>query len=67
MTCWLPFFPTSLPARKTLSATSAFLITPLIREVMNDVLTEVMDLKGLEGILQGIYDGRQRTNDSTAQ
>jgi len=30
---------------------------PLIREVMKDVLTEAMDLKGLQGILQGIYDG----------
>src|SRR6516165_8428168 len=33
---------------------------PLIREVMKDVLTEAMDLKGLQGILQGIYDGSIR-------
>jgi ATP-dependent helicase Lhr and Lhr-like helicase len=33
---------------------------PLIREVMKDVLTEAMDLKGFQGILQGIYDGSIR-------
>jgi ATP-dependent Lhr-like helicase len=33
---------------------------PLIREVMKDVLTEAMDLEGLQGILQSIYDGSIR-------
>ncbi|HEY2548544.1 MAG TPA: DEAD/DEAH box helicase, partial [Candidatus Acidoferrum sp.] len=30
---------------------------PLIREVMKDVLTEAMDIEGLERVLKGIYDG----------
>jgi ATP-dependent Lhr-like helicase len=31
---------------------------PLIREVMKDVLTEAMDIDGLDRVLQGIVDGR---------
>jgi len=31
---------------------------PLIREVMKDVLTEAMDIEGLQRVLQGIADGR---------
>jgi ATP-dependent helicase Lhr and Lhr-like helicase len=31
---------------------------PLIREVMKDVLTEAMDIEGLERVLHGIADGR---------
>jgi len=31
---------------------------PLIREVMRDVLTEAMDIAGLDRVLQGIADGR---------
>jgi len=33
---------------------------PLIREVMKDVLTEAMDIEGLERVLHGIADGRIR-------
>jgi ATP-dependent Lhr-like helicase len=31
---------------------------PLIREVMKDVLTEAMDIEGLDRVLRGIADGR---------
>src|SRR5580700_7911040 len=31
---------------------------PLIREVMKDVLTEAMDIDGLERVLEGIVEGR---------
>jgi ATP-dependent Lhr-like helicase len=31
---------------------------PLIREVMKDVLTEAMDIEGLDRVLRGIVDGR---------
>jgi ATP-dependent Lhr-like helicase len=31
---------------------------PLIREVMRDVLTEAMDIEGLDRVLHGIIDGR---------
>jgi ATP-dependent Lhr-like helicase len=31
---------------------------PLIREVMKDVLTEAMDIEGLDRVLRGITDGR---------
>ncbi len=31
---------------------------PLIREVMKDVLTEALDIEGLERVLRGIADGR---------
>jgi ATP-dependent Lhr-like helicase len=31
---------------------------PLIREVMRDVLTEAMDIEGLDRVLHGILDGR---------
>jgi ATP-dependent Lhr-like helicase len=34
---------------------------PLVREVMKDVLTEAMDLEGLQRILGGIADGSIRT------
>jgi ATP-dependent Lhr-like helicase len=33
---------------------------PLVGEVMKDVLSEAMDLEGLEKVLQGIQDGRIR-------
>jgi ATP-dependent Lhr-like helicase len=33
---------------------------PLIREVMKDVLTEAMDIEGLDRVLDGIADGRIR-------
>ena len=33
---------------------------PLIREVMKDVLTEALDVDGLEGVLRNIADGRIR-------
>jgi ATP-dependent Lhr-like helicase len=33
---------------------------PLIREVMKDVLTEAMDIEGLDRVLRGIADGRIR-------
>ena len=47
-TCWPRCSPTPRPARRTSKATSRFPITRSIREVMKDVLTEAMDLDGLD-------------------
>ena len=58
--CWLPFSPTSPPARKTSRAIFRFPTIPLIKEVMKDVLTEAMDLDGLKKLLRGMDEGRIR-------
>ena len=50
-------FPEALACQENLPPDIPISNHPLIREVMKDVLTEAMDVDGLEQILRGIYDG----------
>jgi ATP-dependent Lhr-like helicase len=51
-------FPQALACQENISGEIAIPDHPLIREVMKDVLTEAMDLEGLQRILQDIAGGR---------
>jgi len=50
-------FPEALACQENLPADIPISDHPLIREVMKDVLTEAMDLEGLERVLRGLADG----------
>jgi ATP-dependent Lhr-like helicase len=51
-------FPAVLACRENMPGDVAVSDHPLIREVMNDIFTEALDLEGLERVLHGITDGR---------
>ncbi len=51
-------FPEAQACQENIEGDIAISNHPLIREVMKDVLTEAMDIEGLERILQGIVEGR---------
>jgi ATP-dependent helicase Lhr and Lhr-like helicase len=53
-------FPEALACQENLPADIPISDHPLIREVMKDVLTEAMDIEGLERVLGGIADGSVR-------
>jgi ATP-dependent helicase Lhr and Lhr-like helicase len=50
-------FPEALACQENLPADIPISDHPLIREVMKDILTEAMDVEGLERVLRGIADG----------
>src|SRR6266403_6121526 len=51
-------FPEALACQENLPADITISNHPLIREVMKDVLTEALDIEGLERVLVDITDGR---------
>jgi ATP-dependent Lhr-like helicase len=51
-------FPEAQACQENIEGDIAISNHPLIREVMKDVLTEAMDIEGLERVLHGIADGR---------
>jgi ATP-dependent Lhr-like helicase len=51
-------FPEALACQENIAGEIAVPEHPLIREVMKDVLTEAMDLEGLERVLEDIAEGR---------
>jgi ATP-dependent Lhr-like helicase len=51
-------FPEALACQENIAGEIAVPDHPLIREVMKDVLTEAMDLEGLERVLKDIAEGR---------
>jgi ATP-dependent Lhr-like helicase len=51
-------FPESRACQENIEGDITISNHPLIREVMKDVLTEAMDIAGLERVLRGIGDGR---------
>jgi len=51
-------FPEALACQENLPADIPISSHPLIREVMKDVLTEALDVEGLESVLGQIADGR---------
>jgi ATP-dependent helicase Lhr and Lhr-like helicase len=51
-------FPEALACQENLPADIPISSHPLIREVMKDVLTEALDVEGLENVLCQIADGR---------
>src|SRR5215471_18120614 len=53
-------FPEALACQENLPGDIPVSNHPLIREVMKDVLTEAMDVEGLEQVLRGITDGSIR-------
>jgi len=57
MICSPPCFP-SQACQENIEGDIVISNHPLIREVMRDVLTEAMDIEGLERVLHGIVDGR---------
>ncbi len=50
-------FPESQACQENIEGDITISNHPLIREVMKDVLTEALDIGGLERVLKGIYDG----------
>lgn len=51
-------FPEALACQENIPGEITISNHPLIREVMKDVLTEALDIGGLERVLRGIADGR---------
>lgn len=51
-------FPEAQACQENIEGDIAISNHPLIREVMKDVLTEALDIEGLERVLHGIGDGR---------
>ena len=51
-------FPEAQACQENIEGDIAISNHPLIREVMKDVLTEAMDIEGLQRVLHGIADGR---------
>jgi ATP-dependent helicase Lhr and Lhr-like helicase len=51
-------FPEAQACQENIEGDITISSHPLIREVMKDVLTEAMDIEGLDRVLHGIADGR---------
>jgi ATP-dependent Lhr-like helicase len=51
-------FPEAQACQENIEGDISISNHPLIREVMKDVLTEAMDIEGLQRVLHGIADGR---------
>ncbi len=51
-------FPEAQACQENIEGDITISTHPLIREVMKDVLTEALDIEGLERVLRGIADGR---------